>query len=65
MSTVVNKKVKLDLADLDGNAYTLIGAFKRKARKQEWTPTEIKTVIDEAMSGDYDHCLKTLIAHTE
>ena len=59
------KKVKLDLDVLDGNAYSLIGAFSKAARRQGWTPDEIKVVMDECMSGDYDHLLQTLMAHTE
>ena len=30
---VPNKKVKLKLVGLDGNAYALMGAFQRQARK--------------------------------
>lgn len=59
------KKVQLDLVGLDGNAFALMGAFQRAARRQGWTPEEIKTVLDECMTGDYDHLLATLIANTE
>lgn len=59
------KKVSLTLVGLDGNAFALLGAFQRAARKQGWKPEEIKAVMDEATSGDYDHLLQTLIEHTE
>jgi len=58
--TDINKKVKLKLVGLDSNAFALIGAFQKQARKENWTPEEIKLVRDEAMSGDYDHLLATL-----
>ena len=61
---VPNKKVKLKLVGLDGNAYALMGAFQRQARKEKWTPDEIKMVLDECMSGDYDHLLTTLMEVT-
>ena len=59
------KKVKLQLVGLDGNAYSVMGAFKRAARRQGWTDPEIKAVLDEAMSGDYDHLLATILKHTD
>lgn len=60
---MVNKKIKLKLVGLDGNAFSLMGAFQRQARKEKWSPEEIKEVLDECMSGDYDHLLSTLAKH--
>ncbi len=59
------KKVTLDLAECDGNSFMLVGAFRRQARREGWTKAEIEAVTAEAMSGDYDHLLQTLIAHCE
>jgi hypothetical protein len=55
------KTINLDLSGLDGNAFMLIGAFRRQARREGWTEEEMKAVTDECMSSDYDHLLKTLI----
>jgi hypothetical protein len=60
-----DKKINLDLVGLDGNAFALMGAFQRQARKEKWTPEEIKAVLTECQSGDYNHLLQTLIAHTD
>jgi hypothetical protein len=60
-----NKKVKLNLVGLDGNAFALIGSFQAQARKEGWTADEIKEVREEAMSGDYNHLLCTLMEHCE
>ncbi len=60
----ISKKVKLELVGLDGNAFSLMGAFQSAARKEKWTKEEIKFVIDECMSGDYDHLLCTLMDYT-
>ena len=66
MTNLVNgKTVQMDLVGLDGNAFSLMGAFQRNARRQGWSADEISTVINECMSGDYDHLLNILIAHTE
>lgn len=58
------KTVNLTLEGLDGNAYSLMGAFQRQAKKEKWSQEEIKQVLDECKSSDYDHLLQTLIAHT-
>jgi hypothetical protein len=58
------KPIKLNLVGLDGNAYSLMGAFRRAARKQGRTPEEIKAVLDDCMSANYDHLLQTLVLHT-
>ena len=52
--------VKLQLVGLDGNAFSLMGAFKREARKQGWVKEDIDKVMEECQSGDYNHLLATL-----
>ena len=59
------KKVKGTLVGQDSNAFVLLGYFKKLAQRQGWTPQEIKQVVDEAMSGDYNHLLITLNDHME
>ena len=61
----LNKRVCMNLVGLDGNAFALMGAFSKEAKRQGWKPEEIKTVIDECKSGDYDHLLFTLMQFTE
>lgn len=65
MAQIVEKKVTLELVGLDGNAFSLLGAFMRQAKREKWTEPEIKLVTDEAMSGDYDHLLATLAEHCD
>lgn len=59
------KKVKLRLQGLDGNAFAIMGAFSRQAKKEKWTQEEIDAVLKDAKSGNYDHLLQVMIAHTE
>lgn len=61
----LNKRVCMNLVGLDGNAFALMGAFSREAKRQGWKPEEIKNVIDQCKSGDYDHLLFTLMQFTE
>ena len=65
MNPIINKKVKLELVGLDGNAFALMGAFGKAARRQGWSKEEIKKVLDEARSRNYDHLLHTLMVHSE
>ena len=58
-------KVKLELVGLNGNAFALLGAFTKAARRQKMPQAELDAIMNEARSGDYDHLLATLIEHTE
>lgn len=61
----MEKKVRLRLAGLDGNAHSLMGAFSAQARSEGWTGQEIDAVLGEAMKGDYNHLLRTLDDHCD
>lgn len=58
------KKVVMSLVGIDGNAFSLMGAFAASAKLQGWSKEEIKVVTDACMSGDYDNLLQVLIEHT-
>jgi len=51
------------MVGLDGNAFAIMGAFQRQARREGWTPAEIKEVLDKAKSGDYSHLIATIADH--
>ncbi len=59
------KKIKLNLIGLDGNAFAIMGAFQKQAKKEGWSEKEISDVINEAKSGDYNHLLNTISEHCE
>jgi hypothetical protein len=42
-----------------------MGAFQVAACEAGWSKDEVKQVLDEAMSGDYDHLLHTILSHCE
>ncbi|QPB12398.1 hypothetical protein [Providencia phage PSTCR6] len=56
----IEKKVNLELVGLDSNAFSILGAFSRQARREGWTSEEIDFVLTEAKKGDYDHLLATI-----
>ena len=55
--------VFLNLAGTDGNAYSVLGAWSRAARRAKWPADEIDRVKAEAMDGGYDHLLRTIAAN--
>ena len=59
------KKIKLELVGLDGNAFSLLGAFQKQARKEGWAKEEIDKVLTKAMSGDYNNLVAVLHNHCE
>ena len=61
----MKKKLNMTLVGLDGNAFALMGEFQRQAKKEGWTKDEIKEVLDEAMSEEYDHLVTTLAEWTQ
>jgi hypothetical protein len=56
-------KPKLKLAGTDGNAFALIGAAFRSAKKARWTSDQLNQFKIDATKGDYDHLLRVLQAH--
>jgi hypothetical protein len=58
-------KVKMQLVGIDGNAFSIMGAFKSAARNQGWSQEEIKSVLAEAMKGDYNHLLATIATNVD
>lgn len=66
MTNLVNgKRVNLDLIGLDGNAFSLLGHFRRQAKREGWSDEEIEKVLNEARSGDYNHLLVVLLDHVK
>lgn len=53
-------KVNYVMVGQDGNAFALMGGFAQQARRDGWDKADIDKVINEAMTGDYDHLLATL-----
>ena len=57
-------KIELELVGLDGNAYSLMGAFQTEARRQGWERFEIQQVLRKCTEGDFDNLLKVLMKYT-
>lgn len=60
-----NKKVKMNMVGMDGNSFNLMGQFAKRARPDKWTDDEVQYVLNQCMSGDYNHLLSVLLRYTE
>jgi hypothetical protein len=60
-----NRKVKMNMVGMDGNAFNLMAQFEKRAKSDKWTSEEIQYVLHQCMSGDYDHLLSVLLRYTE
>lgn len=65
MEKLVHKSVNLDLVGVNGNAFAIMGAFKRQATRDGWTKEEIDLVLDEARSQDYNHLIAVIENHCD
>lgn len=65
MKKVVNKTVNLELVGVNGNAFMIMAVFRRQAKREGWTQTEIDAVLKEAKSSDYNYLLATISNHCE
>lgn len=57
--------VYVSLTGEDGNAFMIIGRVARALRQADVPKAEIDAFTNEAMSGDYDHLLRTVTATVE
>lgn len=54
--------ITVKLVGTDGNAWALMGKVVSAMRDVGATKEQEKQFMDEAMSGDYDHLLRTCMA---
>jgi len=59
------KKIKLNLSYIDGNAFSILGAFQKQAHIECWTKEEIAEVLNEAKSSNYIHLCNTIANRCE
>ena len=60
------KRVDVDLSPYaDQNAYAIGGAWEVEARRQGWSKEDIRKVVIEAQTADYDHLLDVYFEHSD
>jgi hypothetical protein len=58
-SVIKYPHIAVQLTGQDGNAFAILGACRRAARKADLSDTEIAAFFDEASAGDYNQLLAT------
>lgn len=58
-------KPTVELVGQDGNAFAILGRCQRAARAAKWDKARLDAFMAEAMGGDYDHLLRTVMNHFE
>lgn len=59
------EKPIVKLVGEDGNAFAILGACHKSARKAGWDAAKIDAVLAEMQSGDYDNLLMTACKYFE
>lgn len=58
-------KVEFYMSEYEGeNAFLILGAWSRAAKKQGFSQEEINTVLQDAQSSDYEHLCKVIMEHS-
>lgn len=57
--------VKVPLTGEDGNAFAIIGRVRTALRRAGYEPELIEEFTREAMSGDYDHLIQTVLEYVD
>jgi len=61
----IKKPKPIVFGPIDGNAFSVIGEAKRAMEKSGIDKQKIKSIIEQATSGDYNHLLSTIMEHVE
>lgn len=54
-------EITVELVGNDGNAFSVLGNVSKAMRRAGLDKSEIDIFMNEAMSGDYDHLLQTVM----
>ena len=54
----------VDLLEVDGNAFAIIGAVQG-ALVRDGRESDARKFVEEATSGDYDHLIQTALEYVE
>ena len=61
----MSEKPRVEVIPRDGNAFSILGGFRKAADRAGWEMSEIDAVVDEAKSGDYEHLIQTIMEHAD
>lgn len=53
------------LTDANGNAFTILGMTQKAMKDAGWPGSSIKEFLNEAMAGNYNHLLRTVMKYCD
>ena len=56
-------KPKLQLTNMDGNSFFILGRARRVAKEAGWSEERVAKFVKEAMASNYDHLLQTCMKY--
>jgi len=59
----MNQRPRVKLIGEDGNAFAILGACRRAARKANWTDEQWSEFETKATDGDYDRLLLVVMEY--
>lgn len=59
------KRPVIKLTGQDGNAFNILGIMRKGLRNEGASEERIREIMHEAMAGDYDHLLQTVMKYCE
>ena len=65
MDTTGLKRPVVQLVGEDGNAFAILGRVRRAMRQAGWPREKVEEFLREAMSGDYDRLLMTVLRYCD
>ena len=65
MQTTTHKRLPIRLVGMDGNAFSIIAALTKAARRANWTNTEIDDMTNLLKAADYDNLVAVAMEYCE
>ena len=62
-TAMCDTKPELNLSNINGNAFAILGVAGKVARREKWERQKIEKFMLEAQSGNYDHLLQTCMKY--
>lgn len=59
----VTKQVR-NIVNHEEGSFSVMASFTKQAKKEAWSQSEIKHVLDKAMEGNYHHLLNVIQSYS-
>lgn len=60
-----HRRLPVDLTEIDGNAFFIIGALRKAAKRAGWAQAEIDDMTNRLKAGNYDDLVRVAMEYCE